>query len=278
MMPYSKLHGFFYRVKNKIKKSRKRRSWDTVPAHEQTTYFAPGHQLYDPNLLGPSTLVPDCVGSGTLRDVLKIFDQLETDPYLEFVKSYYRKGLVEFGDNWVFADIATVLHGICKNVRVQNYLEIGVRRGRSMAVVASMAPKCHMVGFDMWIPNYAGVDNPGAEFVRQELGRIGFNGELALIDGDSKVTVPRYFLDNPKTYFDLVTVDGDHSIGGATRDLKNVIERIKVGGFLVFDDICSSEHPYLSSVWDRLVANNDRFVTYSFTETGLGVGFAIKKY
>ena len=34
---------------------------------------------------------------------------------------------------------------------VRDYLEIGVRRGRSMAMVASQAPDCSMLGFDLWV-------------------------------------------------------------------------------------------------------------------------------
>jgi len=275
---YSHLHALYYRVRNKISRTLKKRRWQEIPNHEQTTFFTESHQLFEPQLAGPSTFLPHCVGADAVRGVLPIIEELGADPYLDSVKGYYRKGIAEFGDEWSYADMSTVLYGICKVLRVQSYLEIGVRRGRSMAVVASMRPQCRIVGFDLWIPNYCGVDNPGKDFVRAELEKVSYRGEVEFVDGDSKKTVPEYFRKHPDAYFDLVTVDGDHSIGGAVRDLKNVIPRIKIGGILVFDDISSYEHPYLMKVWNRCIVRNERFAAFSFTELGLGVGFAIRKY
>lgn len=90
--------------------------------------------------------------------------------------------------------------------------------------------------------------------------------------------MPRYVRQHPDRYFDLITVDGDHSRAGARIDLANVIPRLKRGGVLVFDDICNPDHPSLGRVWDRLVGRRERFASYSFTELGFGIAFAIKKY
>lgn len=277
-MLYSQIHSLVFRVRNKIRKTIKRREWERTPNQAQATYFEKGNQLFEPQLAGPSTFLPDCISAEAARRVLGISERLEADRYLEFIKNYYREGLRNFGEKWVYADINTVLYGICKNIRVQSYLEIGVRRGRSMAVVATQSPDCRIVGFDLWIQNYAGLANPGKEFVKKELLKVDYRGEIEFIDGDSKKTVPQYFRAHPDAYFDLVTVDGDHSIGGAITDLKNVIPRIKVGGILVFDDICSYEHPYLKKVWEKMIVKDKRFSSYAFTELGLGVGFAIRRY
>jgi predicted O-methyltransferase YrrM len=277
-MLYSHLHGLYCRVRNKISRTLKRHRWQEIPHQQQVTFFTESYQLFEPLLAGPSTFSPHCVGAEAVHGVLPIIESLGADPYLDFVKGYYRKGLAEFGDEWNYADMSTVLYGICKVLNVQSYLEIGVRRGRSMAVVASMRPHCRIVGFDLWIPDYCGVDNPGRDFVRTELEKVNYRGTVEFVDGNSRKTVPEYFQKHTEAYFDLVTVDGDHSIGGAVRDLKNVIPRIKIGGILVFDDISSYEHPYLLKVWNKLVVNNRRFAAYSFTELGLGVGFAIRRY
>lgn len=248
-----------------------------MPSQQETTFFADKAQLFEPHLLSPSTLVPDCISAETARRVLAVLDQLAPEPYIDFVKSYYRKGLENFGEKWIYADINTVLYAICKNLNVQSYLEIGVRRGRSMSIVASQTPECKIVGFDMWVENYCGVDNPGKDLVQQELNKFNFKGDVEFIDGDSRKTVQAYFKQNPDAYFDLITVDGDHSIGGAKRDIRNVIPRLKIGGILVFDDICSHEHPYLKNVWHKMIENNNNFQAYTFTEIGLGIGFAIRR-
>lgn len=278
MMIYSEIHSLFYRALNKWNKTKKRKEWKKVPHVGQNTYFEPGNQLFEPQLVGASTISPDCINASTIKNVLDIYNKLTADKYLEFVKNYYKEGLKNFGDKWVYADINTVLYGVCKNIKIESYLEIGVRRGRSMAMVASLSPNCKIAGFDLWIQNYAGADNPGKDFVRNEMSKLGFKGSLEFFDGDSKKTVPHFFESNPETYFDLITVDGDHSWGGAVTDIKNVLPRLKVGGVLVFDDICSYEHPYLQKVWTKMVANNPQFSTFTYNEMGLGVGFAIKRY
>ncbi len=274
----STVHGWYYRAHNRVARTRRRESYRTIPGQPATTYFADTHQLFEPLVVGPSSLTTACVGADAVRGALSVLERLTAEPYSTFVAEYYRRGLKQCGDQWMYADMSTVLRGIAAAIPVESYLEIGVRRGRSMAMVGATRPTCAIVGFDMWIQNYVGVDNPGPDFVRSELANVGHQGALTLVAGDSRTTVPEYFRQNPEAYFDLVTVDGDHSLRGATLDLQNVIPRIKVGGLLVFDDICSPEHPYLHGVWQRQVVDTGRFACYSFTELGLGVAYGVKRY
>jgi predicted O-methyltransferase YrrM len=244
---------------------------------QASTYSEPGNQWYYPPVAGPSSFLPDVVGTAPVELALEVLDRLSTDSYLDFVRSFYRKGISAFGRHWVYADINTVLLGLTRRLAPSSYLEIGVRRGRSMAMVVSQAPACRIVGFDLWVENYAGMENPGPRLVREEMARLGFTGELDFVDGDSKETVPRFFEQHPGEFFDIITVDGDHSTDGARRDLENVMPHLKLGGALVFDDISNQSHPSLLSVWKETVERDDRFVSYSFTEAGFGVGFAIRK-
>ena len=246
----------------------------TAPALDRLAYVEEGNQWYHPVLGGPSTFVEDVSGIKAL-DVLR---RLSPDQYLEFLVRYWRRGLEEFGASWAYADINTVLWGLSGRLGAERYLEIGVRRGRSMAMVAAQRPDCDLVGFDLWIEDYAGMANPGPSFVRDELRRIGHAGQIELVTGDSRVTVPEYFRRHPDRFFDLITVDGDHSASGAAADIENVVPRLKRGGALVFDDIANPAHPELREVWDRLVARRDRFSSWSFSELGFGIAFAIKRY
>lgn len=243
-----------------------------------TTYFEKENQWYLPTLVGPTSFLSEVEGSKPVSDVKAVLENLARDSYMDFVLNFYKQGLERFGDKWVYADINTVLLGLSKVLRPKNYLEIGVRRGRSMAMVGSQSRDCFIVGFDMWIQNYGGMENPGKEFVRSELERVGFKGRLEFVDGDSKITVPQYFKEHPDEYFDMITVDGDHSLEGARGDLINVVPHLKVGGVLVFDDISNQDCYYLGKLWDALVVNNPRFASYSFKEVGFGIGFALKRY
>ncbi|MCL4446738.1 MAG: class I SAM-dependent methyltransferase [Actinobacteria bacterium] len=133
-----------------------------------------------------------------------------------------------------------------------SYLEIGVRRGFSMAVLASRAQRASIVGIDRWIRGYAGSPNPGPRFVRKEIEKTGHSGDLHLVKGDShrvlrtllagkrtgfsrlrKVVVPRDF--------DLITVDGDHSLLGAYADLTDAFQLCAIGGAVIMDDIAAQQ-------------------------------------
>lgn len=268
------------RVKNKI--TREIRKWrrHNVPFQQDTAFPETGTNWYEhiPLLAGPSTFIEACSSHEAIAGVLEIMKKLTADQFVNFNMEYLKRGMERYGNHWRYADINTVLYGISKNVKIEKYLEIGVRRGRSMAMVASVHSSASIVGFDMWIPNYVGIENPGPDFVRQELARVGYQGQVNFVRGNSRDTVPRYFREHPREYFDLITVDGDHTAKGARIDLKNVIPRLKVGGILVFDDIINPHHVYLKDVWDQIVTRSGRFLSYSFNELGYGVAFAIKKY
>ena len=249
-----------------------------APLASRVTFGVPSQAAwYDPVIIGPSTPGELAVSAPCLRRVVAVLERLEPDDYIRYLLQYYRAGLERFGDAWRYADILTALLAVAEIVRPEHYLEIGVRRGRSMAMVAAACPDCSMVGFDLWTPDYAGMPNPGPEFVRTEMAKVGHRGALELVSGDSHETVPRFLSEHPEMFFDLVTVDGDHSRKGAERDLRDVLPRVKVGGVIVLDDICHPLHRYLASVWKKVVVSDPRFGAWQFTELGYGVALAIRK-
>jgi hypothetical protein len=248
-----------------------------VPFAAHTTYRPEGSDgWYDPVILGTETVAALASSPSVVRQVTGLLEVLSPDAYTTYLLSYYHAGLDRFGDNWRYADITTVLLAVSRLIRPETYLEIGVRRGRSMAMVVHESPACDIAGFDMWIQDYGGMENPGPDFVRAEMGRAGHTGVLELVVGNSHDTVPRYLAERPDAYFDLVTVDGDHSESGAEADLRTVMPRVKRGGALVFDDISHPQHPELAGVWERVVRRDPRFNCWEFTGLGYGVGVAIR--
>lgn len=209
------------------------------------------------------------------RDLLQ---RLTPDDYARFMGEYYETGLRRFGDAWSFADIVTVLLTLTELLRPRRYLEVGVRRGRSACAVANLAPACTLALFDMWVENYAGMPNPGPSMVRDELKKVGHRGETTFVDGNSHVTLKRYFRDHPDDVFDLITIDGDHSESGATEDIRDVLPHLAIGGAIVLDDISHPAHPELRRVWCQMLEAEPRFSTWAYRDIGYGVGFALRKW
>jgi glycosyltransferase involved in cell wall biosynthesis/predicted O-methyltransferase YrrM len=231
----------------------------------------------NPVQLGPSTILDLARQSDTLKLVQKILMQLEPDQFIKDTLDYYALGQEKYGDHWLYADQLTILYAAAQLVEIKNYLEIGVFRGRSISVVASVANTANIFGFDLWVDQYAGLSNPGPDYVINQLSRVGFKGQTTFLSGDSRITIPQFFNKNPDLMFDLVTVDGDHSIEGARFDLENVLPRVRVGGVIVFDDICHPMHLRLKEVWKEIVGANPDFATAIYTEVGHGVAVAVRK-
>ena len=239
-------------------------------------YLEAGNQWYAPVFAGASSLVPHVAGAGAVRRADAVLRRLDCDAYHRFVMNFYAAGLERLGDGWMYADLYTTLSGLASVLKPRAYLEIGVRRGHSMAIVAAHAPGCELYGFDLWVGNYAGLENPGKACVAEQLRRVDFAGRVEFVDGDSARTVPAFLGSRPDLFFDLITVDGDHSPRGARVDLQHVLPRLKVGGAVVFDDLINPSHPELRRVWDETVASDSRFATWTFAEAGFGVAFAVR--
>jgi len=232
---------------------------------------------YNTEYVNPATLARYAILQATWDEILPFHATLASDDYVIQVDQYYRAAMNKFGEAWWHLDIVNVLYAAAKLHQPKNYLEIGVRRGRSCAVVARGCPSVNIVACDMWMQNYAGMENPGPDFVSNELRQHGHVGEVAFMNGSSHSLIPSLFEQNPDLKFDLITVDGDHSEAGAYADLCNVIPRLAPGGILVFDDISHPAHPYLLNCWQRATAVHPNLLTYEYVETGYGIAFAVNK-
>ncbi len=250
-----------------------------APIHPELSVLADQGEVqwYEPLLLDAATAEARLWSGGYAAQAGELLGRLGEDAYTIFLQRYLREGIAKFGKDWRFADIVSVLLCLTDLIRPRRYLEIGVRRGRSASAVASRAPDVAMVLCDMWIQNYAGIDNPGPELVQSQLEAIGHRGGHEFLSGSSHVEIPKYLQAHPDIFFDLITVDGDHSRVGAAQDLANVLPRLSIGGAVVFDDISHPKHPELAEVWQTLVAGDKRFSSFAFTALGYGVGFAIRQ-
>jgi len=187
---------------------------------------------------------------------------------------WHAMGRAKYGDHWRFADQLTTLWAAATLIEPSAYLEIGVCRARSAAVVASVRPQCAIYGFDLWVPDYAGGPNPGPEFVREELARAGHDGELTLETGDSAQTLPAFLDRQPGLFFDLITIDGAKTVPIAASDYAHALPRLKIGGIVVTDDLVIV--PTLRRIWEKVIERDARFASWEFRESRYGVTAAVR--
>jgi hypothetical protein len=216
-------------------------------------------------------VVPD-----VFEKLIELSASLAPDKYTSYVTEFYKIGLAVAGPAWGYMDVVSVLYAIGELGQPANYLEIGVRRGRSACALASASPATDIYAFDMWQADYGGNENPGPDLVRDELKKVGHSGALHFVDGDSHKTIPDFFQRNPDLRFDCINVDGDHSILGAWDDLVNVAPRVRVGGVLVFDDTGNPYCPGLQEVWEEFLKLDTGLSGFSYGRTGTGISFAVR--
>ena len=233
---------------------------------------------YSPVMLGAGAISKMITNSTQINLAKQHLQELEPDEYSKYMIGYYEEGLSRYGKNWGYADIVTTLITLTQVLQPRRYLEVGVRRGRSATAVGRISPNCKMTLLDMWISDYAGMENPGPDLVRAELEKVQHKGEVTFLDGDSHILLPQHFARGPDVFFDLITVDGDHSEQGARQDIKDVTSRLNIGGAIVFDDISHPQHPELSVVWNDMIVSAPNYSSWSYTEVGYGVGFAIRNW
>ena len=177
-----------------------------------------------------------CWTKANVKAVKDVFDKLADDPHKALILTM----LDNQEDN-----IWLVLSFLAQTTKPKEYLEIGVRRGFSMAVVAQRAKSCNLTGIDLWIPVYGGADNPGPDFVREQISLTGHQGEVTLITGDSKKLLPEI-----DKQFDLILVDGDHSTEGVYQDIILSHKLLAVGGYIVVDDL---DYGPTFTAWERAI-------------------------
>lgn len=134
------------------------------------------------------------------------------------------------------------------------YLEIGVRRGHSLALTTCCADVLdghleYAVGVDAWIANYGDEPNEGKQVVYELLEAVGAPWQnVSLMTGDSHEILPM-LADIGEQRFNLILVDGDHTNSGAMQDLVDAWPMLEPGGELVFDDAVAGGDNRLLHIW-----------------------------
>lgn len=142
-------------------------------------------------------------------------------------------------------DLHDALRAAASMVDVRRYLEIGVDGGESINRLLHYCRPEQIVLCDLWRPSYCGHGFVNHEHVLQYLNWRGLTDRTEFLDGDSTVLIPQQLAGRK---FDLITVDGGHDAGTATKDLENTWPLLCAGGLLAFDDVNHAQFPHLQGV------------------------------
>ena len=245
-----------------------------LPRYIPGTPGVSGDSLFKHSPPTAATLEAAAMSREAVDFVIGVLGRLTPIEQLAAHQLFYGLAQGKFGKHWRYADLLTVLCSAAYFIRPSNYLEIGVWRGRSAAVVGALSPDCAIYGFDLWIPEYGGAPNPGPEFVRGELKTIGHRGNVVLESGDSLKTLPAFLSQHPDLYFDLITIDGAKSVLSVASDFANALPRLKIGGIVVTDDL--PVNPVLRRIWERVIERDGRYTNWEFIDANVGVAAAIR--
>ena len=101
---------------------------------------SPIQQYYPRSALSAQTLVNAAGSVQTWREILAFHGELASDDYVRYVHNYYRECHIRYGAAWHYFDIVNVLYAAAKLIRPKHYLEVGIRRGRTVCTVARAYP------------------------------------------------------------------------------------------------------------------------------------------
>lgn len=126
------------------------------------------------------------------------------------------------------------LISICLAKPPRRYLEIGTREGGSLvAVLKHSNPAPEFIAIcDTWGNSHGGTQRGNHSHIQEILDGINYQGEVTWLDGNSLDLIPTL-----QQTFDLILIDGDHSIKGARADLNNCWPLLEESSFLVMDDV-----------------------------------------
>lgn len=107
--------------------------------------------------------------------------------------------------------------------------EVGFNAGFSSWAFLSASSDVTVVSFDLAAYDYSAAAKAHIE--------EHFPGRHTLIRGDSHTTIAEYAKEHPDKRFDVIFVDGDHSVEGARADLDDLRALATAESVVVMDDI-----------------------------------------
>lgn len=157
-----------------------------------------------------------------------------------------------------FDPIHKFLEEFCQKANIESYFEVGTSEGKSLKKVIQHSKHLKRIGScDIWGTTDGGTGRGSHQHVADLVESLGYKGEITFYDGDSHKILPTlmHHEDHFEKY-DLVFVDGDHTLEGNRQDLIECWPMVKPGGWIIFDDITHPKHLFLEEVFDIWVKEN----------------------
>jgi len=168
------------------------------------------------------------------------------------------------------SDLPSIIYQISKKIKPKNYLEIGVLKGRSIALVLKASPQTEAYGIDTW--EYSKYNTNPIE-IKASMKNIGIDNLPVLYTGSSYDILPVLWKDKKiPEFFSLILIDGDHTYTGAKKDLDLCLKHLTSDGILIFHDIAIPRFGHLRMLIQSYKLNLD---SYLFIESYESCGFCL---
>ncbi len=232
-------------------------------------------QWLHPVQIGPSAILTLACRPETLGAVDSLLGGLVLDPEVERRRRYWAAGRERFGAEWVHADRYTAVYAAACLLRPRRCLEVGIFRGRGLAVVGGAAADCELYGFDPTASSHPGPTDEETSRVRSDLARVGHRAGVHLASGPLEGVLPAFLRADPDLCFDLVAVSGVGATAARSL-LEGLLPRVAVGGGLVCGDIGDPANASLRRAWRDVVEAHRSFSVATCAEVGPGVAIAVR--
>ncbi len=154
---------------------------------------------------------------------------IDSEEFLEGNAFYYHKTLNRFDD--LFNKQVNLLW--CGAIAEKRICEIGFNAGHSALLMLLESKVSEFTVFDTFEHRYT---EPAVQYIASKFPNVKFE----CIKGDSTVQMPLWVEKNQHLWeqYDVVHIDGCHSEHCVVSDAANAAKLVKVGGIIIFDDVC----------------------------------------
>ena len=147
LLSYSNI-SFLADIYNNRKLKRQLEHTDT---NDNSLFLSGKNDILEDNLiLNVETILKSINHFENINETIQVLEKLEFDEYNQNRINLYKAGINKFHKNWVYLDLPLILNYLVKISHPKNYLEVGVRRGRSLAIVAYQKKNINICAVDLW--------------------------------------------------------------------------------------------------------------------------------